>query len=78
MAQTADSDRHDASEATSRLAGSRRSRVGLALVLGVVLVGSLAYLLVLALEGTQLVRIGDDGEAVIQRALRAANEAIIA
>lgn len=57
MSESVNSDRHDPPGVTSRLAGSRASRMGLALVLGVALVGSLAYLLVLALGGAQLVKI---------------------
>ncbi|MDQ6729558.1 MAG: hypothetical protein M3022_04475 [Actinomycetota bacterium] len=57
MTESVNSDRHEPPGVTSRLAGSRTSRMGLALVLGIALVGSLVYLLVLALGGAQLVRI---------------------
>ncbi len=57
MSESASSDRDDPAGVTSRLAGSRASRRGLSLVLGVALVGSLVYLLVLAVGGAQLVRV---------------------
>ena len=57
MSERVSNDRDEPAGVTSRLDGSRAARMGLALVLGVALVGSLAYLLVLALEGAQLVRI---------------------
>lgn len=57
MPEPANSEDRDRSGTMSRLAHARRPRLALMLVLSVVLVGSLVYLLVLALGGAQLVRV---------------------